>query len=123
MNGTLPPDHIGIRLAHAYPALGPVNVPGTEPNRDGYLVTLDGRETWVPSDRFEQHYQAVGAMDFARAIFALLGGNAVARKVWRYSERIVAHDDALWLEVPGSEAKRWRPDQVEVFARDWMVVT
>ena len=121
MTGALP-THIGIRLATAYPALGPLNVPGTEPSRAGYLVTLDGRESWVPSERFEQHYQGVGAMDFARALFALLSGNAVARKVWRNSERIVARDDALWLEVPGCDAKRWRPDQTEVFASDWMVV-
>ncbi len=118
MNGTALPTHIGLRLVEAYPALDRSG----DQVRSGYVITIDGRTQWVADAQFEALYRSVGALDFPRALFAALNGNAVARKVWRNSERIVARDEALWLEVPGSEAKKWRPDQVEVFATDWMVV-
>lgn len=115
------PTHVGFRLVHAYAAPGPVGVPGTAPTRPGDVVVAEGREQWVPQDRFEATYRASGALDFPGAMHALLAGQRIARKVWRNGEVMEARDGNVWLHV-GQDTLRWRPHESDYFATDWSVL-
>lgn len=105
------------------PCLGPVDVPGANPIRDGYAILFeDGRKPhWVPAARFEAEFTPMDAMSFPAALALLMAGKRIARAAWR--DGVLRGDgEAVLLELGDGARHVWRPAGFDMFALDWRIV-
>lgn len=84
---------------------------------DGYRIA--GR--LVTKDNFESVYEPLTAMGFAHALILAQQGRQVRRALWR-DGIIAVRDNVLVLLPSDGSVLRWRPDQSDLFARDWSVL-
>lgn len=83
---------------------------------DGYRIA--GR--LVGHAEFEAVYELIEAMGFAHALILAQQGHQLRRALWR--EGVIAvRDQVLVLLPPDGSVMRWRPDQSDLFARDWRI--